>query len=90
MKPLWECDAHRPGKTPDELTVFMGVTVNPADQVRIRRAIAREVREQVAREIEAVAVNPERRRPRAADGMCSTDFANDFQWAALIARGAVS
>lgn len=36
--------------------------------------------------IEAVAADPDRRRPLAHDATTSTDFANDFQWAAAIVR----
>lgn len=52
MKPLWECDAWRRGKR-DELNVFIGVTVNPDHQTRVRRVIERDVRERLAGELEA-------------------------------------
>lgn len=51
-----------------------------ADQIRAEHG------ERIAQAIEAVFADPERIRPLSKDATCSTDFANDAQWCALIAR----
>ena len=54
-----------------------------------RAQIEREVRAQVATEIRKVGANMSGyERPRRHDAETPTDFANDFEWAAMIAEGA--
>lgn len=47
------------------------------------------VRKQIAAEIRAVAADPTRPRPLRADAETRTDYADDFEWAALIAEGSL-
>lgn len=52
---------------------------------QIEAAVAAE-RERIASAIEATFSDPERVRPLVPTGEFATDLANDWQWAALIAR----
>lgn len=51
--------------------------------------IIQATRDAVAAEIRAVAADPDRRRPVMPGGEVHTDYANDFEWAAMIAEGDV-
>lgn len=59
---------------------------SPAFQSIIAAAKA-EARAEVAERIRALNDDPERVRPLRHDAETPTDFANDFEWAAMIAEG---
>jgi hypothetical protein len=49
--------------------------------------VEKALRAQIAAEIRAVAADPDRRRPLRLDAETPSDFANDTEWAAMIAEG---